>query len=490
LPDQLEKELESLRRENRMLHAIIDSVSDGVYAADRDGNILVYNQAFAQMEGTKRAAMLGSKDSDIYPAEMPVDYYLRTAVLKSKNPLLNQFMSYITPAGKKVEMVFNSYPYLEEGEIVAVYEVGRDVPSVNELMQQLMDNFERHIPKMRHNGTRFTLNDIVASSPNMAEVIQQAKRMAQTKAIVTIIGETGVGKELFAQGIHNASHQANKPFVAVNCAAIPETLMESLMMGTVKGAYSGALDAPGFFEQAEGGTLFLDEINSLSLNLQPKLLRLLQEKTVKRLGDNRDRPINCRIICASNEDLFEAVQKSRFREDLLYRLTTLVLYVPPLRNRQEDIPRLVDKFIADLNAELALNISGIDPEITALFTDYSWPGNVRELEHAIECAMTVAKPTDTTLCLEHIPSILRRRISQQGVTVQDHLLATPLDAGKNLNEFLTECEKNFIVAALARSNGSPAAAARSIGISRQNFNYRLLKHGLRQPGLDLGPENN
>lgn len=303
--DLLEEELASLRRENQLLHAIIDRVSDGVYAADREGNILVYNKAFEQIEGTKQVKMLGCKDSDIYLSEtLPVDDYQRSAVLKGKKPILNQFISYLSPAGKKVDLVLNSYPYFENGEIAAVYEIGRDVSSANELMQQLMDNFDRHLPKMRHNGTQFSLNDIISASPVMTKVILQAKRIAQTKSIVTIIGETGVGKELFAQGIHNASPFANKSFVAINCAAIPDTLMEALMMGTVKGAFSGAIDAPGFFEQAEGGTLFLDEINSLSLHLQPKLLRLMQEKTVKRLGDNRERPIKCRIICASNEDLF------------------------------------------------------------------------------------------------------------------------------------------------------------------------------------------
>ena len=238
MQQRLEEELVSLRRENQLLHTIIDSVSDGVYAAGREGNILVYNKAFEKFEGSEQ-----------------------------------------------------------------------DVSAVNQLMQQMMDNFDRHLPKARDNGTHFSLNDIIGASPVMTKAILQAKRIAQTKSIVTIIGETGVGKELFAQGIHNASPYANQSFVAINCAAIPDTLMEALMMGTVKGAFSGATDAPGFFEQAEGGTLFLDEINSLSLHLQPKLLRLMQEKTVRRLGDKRERPIKCRIICASNEDLFESVKK-------------------------------------------------------------------------------------------------------------------------------------------------------------------------------------
>ncbi|ATW25812.1 sigma-54 interaction domain-containing protein [Candidatus Formimonas warabiya] len=476
--DLLEEELASLRRENQLLHAIIDRVSDGVYAADREGNILVYNKAFEQIEGTKQVKMLGCKDSDIYLSEtLPVDDYQRSAVLKGKKPILNQFISYLSPAGKKVDLVLNSYPYFENGEIAAVYEIGRDVSSANELMQQLMDNFDRHLPKMRHNGTQFSLNDIISASPVMTKVILQAKRIAQTKSIVTIIGETGVGKELFAQGIHNASPFANKSFVAINCAAIPDTLMEALMMGTVKGAFSGAIDAPGFFEQAEGGTLFLDEINSLSLHLQPKLLRLMQEKTVKRLGDNRERPIKCRIICASNEDLFETVKKGQFREDLFYRLTTQLLYIPPLRHHKEDIPVFLDRFISEMNTELSLNIARIDPAIIDLFSEYHWPGNVRELRHTIECAMTFAQSADTTLSLEHIPAILRTRISQQGLSTNQSI--SPLiEQNQKLNDFLAVCEKMFIEAALARSKGVSSTAAKNIGLSRQNFNYRLRKLGI------------
>jgi arginine utilization regulatory protein len=479
MSDLREEELASLRRENRLLRAIIDHVSDGVYAVDKEGYILFYNKAFEKIEGTEQVKMLGCKDSDIYPSEtLPVNDYQRSAVLKGKKPLLDQFISYLSPAGKKADLLLNSYPYFENGEIVAVYEIGRDLSSAYELMQHLVYNFDRHHPKARNNGTRYSLHDIIGASPIMTKVIYQAKRIAQTKSIVTIIGETGVGKELFAQGIHNASPFANKPFVAINCAAIPDTLMEALMMGTVKGAYSGAIDAPGFFEQAEGGTLFLDEINSLSLHLQPKLLRLIQEKTVKRLGDNRDRPIKCRIICASNEDLFETIKKGQFRDDLFYRLTSQLLYVPPLRDHKEDIPLFLDRFITEMNTELSLNISRIDPAVIDLFSEYHWPGNIRELRHTIESAMTFAQSADTTLSLEHIPAILRSKISEQEPSTNQNI-APLIEQNPRLKDFLTVCEKMFIEAALAKSKGIPSTAAKNIGLSRQNFNYRLRKLGIR-----------
>jgi len=361
----------------------------------------------------------------------------------------------------------------------AVGEAGRDVPAVNPLRHQLTEHIDFGLPKKSSNGTRYSLADIIGASPAMVEAIRQARGFARRKSAVTIIGETGTGKELFAQGIHNASSVADKPFVAINCAAIPDTLMEALMMGTVKGAFTGAVDAPGFFEQAAGGTLFLDEINSLSLSLQPKLLRLLQESTVRRLGDNRERPIHCRVICASNEDLFAAAQEGRFRQDLLYRLTTLLLHIPPLRQHREDIPLLLEKFIARFNAEMALNIAGADPAVIALFSGYSWPGNIRELEHTVECAMSVAQSADTTLSLEHIPAIIRSRISQQK-SAADPVQPPFGEQALSLNEYLTQCERRYIEDALARNKGIAADAARSLGMSRQNFHNRLRKHGLRQ----------
>lgn len=489
-----DKTLEKLKRENRLLHAILDSISDGVYAISHDGEILVYNRPFERMEGTKKETILGRKDSEIYSA-IPTNCFQRTAVMQNGKPLPNQFMSYLTPAGKKVDLVLNSYPFIEEGEITAVYEIARDMPSITELTQKLIECFEHHVPRTRQNGTRYSLDDIIGSSRAVREAVQQARRIAQTKSTVTIIGETGVGKELFAQGIHNAGSPVKNPFVPVNCAAIPDTLMEALMMGTVKGAFSGAIDAPGFFEQAEGGALFLDEINSLSLRLQPKLLRLLEEKTVKRLGDKVERRINCRVICASNTDLFDAADKGLFREDLLYRITPLVLHIPPLRSRKEDILPLAEKFIAKLNAELNLAITAIDPAMTKLLITYNWPGNVRELRHCLECAMTMAQPKDATLTTDHLPAILRRRISRQSNAVGTGSAAATENQGpaehhgldeqqglnkqQGLNDFLLSCEKTFIEDALAASKGNITAAAKVVGISRQNLHYRLRKLGIK-----------
>ncbi|MFZ5642493.1 MAG: sigma-54 interaction domain-containing protein [Bacillota bacterium] len=340
-------------------------------------------------------------------------------------------------------------------------------------MTRLLDRFNNHISKNRKNGTSFSLESLVGSSSSITQAIRKARKVASIKSTVTLIGETGSGKELFAQGIHNASSSASQPFIAVNCAAIPETLMESLMMGTVKGAFSGAIDAPGFVEQAENGTLFLDEINSLSLQLQPKLLRLLQDKTVRRIGGKIERKINCRIICASNENLFELSEKGQFREDLLYRLTAVVLDIPPLRERPEDIPLLAQKIINDFNKAFDLNIREITPELSEFFKQYDWPGNVRELENIIESAMSLSNKNDTLLTIEHVPAIIKRRMEK--TTSFRHHINTELFDGENLNAFLRKCEKEFIESTLAKYKGNVAAAAKQLGIARQNLHYRLRK---------------
>lgn len=473
-----QKSLEELNRENRLLHEIIDAISDGVYAADKDGTILIYNRAFEKIEATKRQDMVGKKDTDVY--SLPLKNLQRMAVLQSKKPLLEQYMTYHLYTGKKVDIVYNSYPFVENGEITAVYSINRDIPSINELLTKVMSRFGQSKSKNRPNGTSFSLDDIVGISPQIKQAIKQAGRIAPSASTVMIYGETGTGKELFAQGIHNASPYSSRPFIAVNCAAIPETLMESLLMGTVKGAFSGAIDTPGLFEQAENGTLFLDEINSLSVPLQAKLLRLLQDKKVRRLGDKTERMINCRIISATNQDLFEAARNGSFRDDLVYRLTPVILHIPPLRQRSADIPVLCKEFISRFNDQLNLNIKQLSPELLELLSSYNWPGNIRELEHVIESAMSIVERTASELAIEDLPSFLTKRmLSNLSTSKSDDTSAAELTAVKPLAEYLHQCEIDLIQNVLKLNNGNVSNSAKQLAISRQDLHYRLRKLGIK-----------
>ncbi|HML33689.1 MULTISPECIES: sigma-54-dependent Fis family transcriptional regulator [Sporomusa] len=478
MTDNAKKSLEELRRENRLLHEIIDAISEGVYAADKDGTILIYNRAFERIEATERQSMLGRKDTEVYSLP-PMSNLQRRAVLQSKAPLLGQCMTYQLYTGKKVDIVYNSYPFLENGEITAIYSINRDLPSINELLISVVNSFDRSKSKNRLNGTSFTLDDIIGVSQSIRQSVKQARKIAPTPSTVMIYGETGTGKELFAQGIHNASSYSARPFVAVNCAAIPETLMESLLLGTVKGAFTGAIDTPGLFEQAENGTLFLDEINSLSLPLQAKLLRLLQDKRVRRLGDKKERKINCRIISATNQSLYEMASKGSFREDLLYRLTPVILHITPLRERPEDIPVLAFEFISRFNKQLNLHIKTLSPELLELFSQYNWPGNIRELEHAIESAMSIVENTAAELMVEDLPSFLLKRMFGNFASNVNNSTEVERTAAIQLTEYLRQCETDLIKGILRFNNGNVSDSAKQLGISRQDLHYRLRKLGIK-----------
>ena len=473
------KSFEELKRENRLLHEIIDAISDGVYAADKDGTILIYNRAFERIEATERQNMLGKKDTDVYSLP-PMTSLQRSAVMQSKQPLLEQYMVYNLYTGKKVDIVYNSYPFFEDGELTAVYSINRDLPSINELLTKVMHCFVRSKAKHQLNGTTFSLDDIIGTSQVMVDAVKRARKIAATPSTVLIFGETGTGKELFAQGIHNASCYSSRPFIAVNCAAIPENLMESLLMGTVKGAFSGATDSPGLCEQAENGTLFLDEVNSLSLPLQAKLLRLLQEKVVRRLGDKKERKINCRIISATNQSLYEMASKGLLREDLLYRLTPVIVHIAPLRERREDIPLLALEFVARFNEQLNLQIKTLSPDLLEIFAAYSWPGNVRELEHVIESSMSVVDSQASELCVGDLPSFqLKRMLTNLAAPANASIAGKAVPAGKSLGEYLRHCEQEYIQSVLKMHNGNVSDSAKHLGVSRQDLHYRLRKLGIK-----------
>ena len=403
---------------------------------------------------------------------------MRIAVQKNKKPLLEQPVTYTIVNGKKVDAIYNYYPFYENRELAAMYLIGRDMTTMNEILAKYSNLLNKNKANQKTNGTNYTLDDIIGNSFAIKNIIREARKVALIKSTVMLSGETGTGKELFAQGIHNASHYASGPFVAVNCAALPDTLMESLLMGTVKGAFSGALDMPGLFEQAENGTIFLDEINSLAMHLQAKLLRLLQDQTVRRIGDKTQRKINCRIISATNQDIFEAGENGQFRSDLLFRLTPVVLDIPPLRERTEDIPLLVDHFLSHFNKDFGTNAVKISQEMLDLFNLYNWTGNIRELEHMIESALSMAEPSETILSIEHLPTFIRKQI--QKTTPADLKIFYIKEAEKeqSLAEFRRQAEKTFIETALKKNNGNISCTAKQLGISRQNLHYYIRSLGI------------
>jgi len=337
---------------------------------------------------------------------------------------------------------------------------------------EVQDLREENVRLREELGKRYKFDSIIGTSPKMQEILAAVARVAPTRSTVLLCGESGVGKDMIARAIHHNSPRASQAFVKINCTAIPESLMESELFGYEKGAFTGAAAArAGKFEQADGGTVFLDEIGDVPPAIQVKLLRVLQERELERLGSNKTRAVDVRVIAATNADLRRALEEGNFREDLYYRLNVFPLTIPPLRERREDVPPLADYFLGKYRTDLGSAVTRIAPEAMRKLVDYDWPGNVRELENVIERGLVLAtgdalQPED--IRLDYAP--------KKGVThsVASGEVAEFLAEGVTLDEH----EKQLIREALRRAGGNKSQAARLLGLTRNALRYRLTQMGL------------
>ncbi len=317
---------------------------------------------------------------------------------------------------------------------------------------------------------------IVGNSKQMLDIMRLVERVAPSKASVLIQGESGTGKEVVAQAIHRMSPRGKKGFVPINCAAIPDTLMETELFGYEAGAFTDARrQKRGLIEMADGGTLFLDEISTLKLELQAKLLRIFETESVRRVGGMKDIHVDLRVIAATNRDLREAIQEKAFREDLYYRLSVVVIDIPPLRERIEDIDRFVAAFIAQFNLIRATNLTGISADALRLMRQYEWPGNVRELRNVIERAMILC--SGDVIKVADLPAEI---VSMEpGIAFASNVVAIPpVSSGVDMKATVAGIEKRMIKEALAQTQGNKSQAARLLGISRDVLNYSIQKYGL------------
>jgi len=316
----------------------------------------------------------------------------------------------------------------------------------------------------------FSLENLVGKSPPMLKIFDIIKRIADTRTTILITGQSGTGKEVIARAIHNLSTRKNNKFVVVNCGALPETLFESELFGHTKGAFTGAIsDKKGLVEVADGGTLFLDEISEMPLSLQVKLLGVLQNSRARRVGGTEEYEVDIRVIAATNKNIEEEVKANRFREDLYYRINVIRIEVPPLKDRREDIPLLLDNFIKIYSAEQKKAISGITEEAMQLILNYDFPGNVRQLENIVERAVTLTK--EGKIGVDVLPDFLKENVCKPDMNIYQY-------GGIDLDERLSEIEKNAILSALKESKGKKTEAAKLLGLSFRSFRYRLLKYGL------------
>ncbi|MCG8569544.1 MAG: sigma 54-interacting transcriptional regulator [Spirochaetes bacterium] len=455
---------------------ILDTIEDGIHIIDRDGVTIVYNQAMEEIEGISAHEIMGKGLLEIYPNWSVEKSTLLTAVGKGEK-IEQQRQSYLNHKGQKVSTVNTTFPIFEEGKIIGAVEIARNYTEVSHLSEQVIDLQQQLIkPKTPKSSEKqhYTFDNIIGKSKQLLDAIKIARRATETNSSVLIQGDTGTGKELFAQSIHYASSRHNRPFIAQNCAAIPDALLESILFGTAKGSFTGALDRPGLFEQAAGGTLFLDEINSMSIQLQAKLLRVLQENYVRRVGGLKDLQVNVRIIAATNEDPKKLMEKKLFRKDLFYRLNVINIRIPGLQDRQEDIPLLTSYFINMYNQRLNKNVKSLSKELQDAFSHYQWVGNARELQNLIESAMNMIT-NEEVISLEHLPAHFE---DQAVLTEAEPYKVTNYFQNEGLVHYMEKIEREIILQTLEKYHFNISETATELKISRQNLQYKIKKYHL------------
>jgi PAS domain S-box-containing protein len=443
--------------------ALFDNLAEGVFTVNNRWRITGFNQQAQEITGFKREEVLGRYCWDVFHSDR----------CRTDCPLKASLEDGITRTDQDVRMI------IKGGRRLPILVNTSVIKNRRDLVVGAVQFFRPLVPVSQTPGADLTAPpravELIAESPAMKHLLALLPDIAASDATVILEGESGTGKDLFAQAIHYRSPRARGPFVAFSCSALVETLIESELFGHVKGAFTVAIAGKvGRFELAKGGTLFLDEIGDLKPELQTKLLRVLEERVFERVGSNRPIPLEARIIAATSRNLKEEVRRGRFREDLFYRLRTVPLYLPPLRERVEGIPLLVEHFIIRLNRKYKKNVRGVDPKVMTLFQQYSWPGNVRELERVLEYAFVFVKgPIITKAHLPDLEPPQRRPAAPARVSPQD--------------QSFWEDERVTILRALEKARGRRRVAAQLLGISRCSLWRKMKAHGLCRPQGRLTP---
>ncbi|WP_461180409.1 sigma-54 interaction domain-containing protein [Virgibacillus kimchii] len=476
-------ELDSLKEKITTFDILLDQLNEGICVINTDQKILFYNKKMGEINKREPASIKNRQLWEAFPnLEEANNKLIKTLKLGRK---LNHRETHFSTDGKEITILSNTYPLVVGKKGIGAVEVLKDITKEKEMEQAIRQFQKDRVTPIKSedkdkilNNTRFKFENIIFQSREMGRLVEIAKRAAtRSSSNVLLVGETGTGKELFAQSIHNESSRRDNKFIAQNCAALPESLLESILFGTTEGSFTGSVDRAGIFEQAHKGTLLLDEINSMSLNLQVKLLRVIQEKKVTRLGSFKEKEVDVRIIATINEDPDSAINGGRLREDLYYRLSVVHLHIQPLRNRKTDIPILIDFFIRKHSNSLGIDVDKVDDQVMNFLLRFSWPGNVRQLEHTIEGALNLIQD-ERIISFDHLSLPYQELILDEVNEKNKESKKIDLDAG-TLNEKVETLEQNLIEQALEKSKGNITDASKKLGISRQNLNYKLKKHQIR-----------
>jgi PAS domain S-box-containing protein len=431
---------------------ILNSIADGVFTVDPEWRITFFNRAAQEITGVPVPEALGRFCCDVFRAKVCDSTCIMGLTMETGESVVNQEVKIIRADGKEIPISVSTAILKDEaGQIIGAVETFRDLSLVEELRRELR--------------RQYRLGDIISKSPLMQKIFDLLPNIARTDSTVLIQGESGTGKELIARALHNLSLRAKGPFVAINCGALPDTLLESELFGHTAGAFTDARrDRQGRFALAEGGTLFLDECGDISPALQTRLLRVLEERTYTPLGSSKSMKADVRIVAATNKDLAQMVEAGTFRKDLYYRINVVRLKLPLLSERKEDIPLLVEHYIERFNKLQNKRVTGLSYEAMAVFMHHDWPGNIRELENAIEHAFILCPRGE--IIPDHLPDHFQR---------ENH--PGPATAGLTLKEQ----EKRVLWEALERHHWRRLATARELGINKNTLRRKINRFGLLPP---------
>lgn len=440
---------------------ILEAIDEAIHVVDDQGVTIFYNHNAAKFDCLAKEEVIGKYILDVYPSLTEKTSTLMH-VLRTGKPIYHSLQTYLNKNGEKIETVNTTLPIIEGSKLIGAVEVAKDVSKLSALSNRL-DQKKRTDgapgSTQMHDFSSFLTND-----PHLKEMLEKAKKAAAYPSSVMVFGETGTGKEVLVQAIVHASDRKDQVFIPQNCAALPESLLESLLFGSVKGSYTGAIDRKGLFELADGGTLFLDELQAMPLTLQTKLLRVLEDGVVRRIGDAKAVQVNVRVITALNIDPFEAVKKQMLREDLFYRLHVSSFHIPPLRTRKHDIQLLSRHFIQTYHQQFSKNVNRLSEETVQVFMAHQWPGNVRELKHTIEHAVLMMPKEAEEITPAYLPAHLRTH------QIESH----PPES--SLKSQVTSFEQTLIQEALRQHAGNIKQTAAALKIPRQTLQYKLKKY--------------
>lgn len=441
-----------------LCQSIMQSVADGIMAVDADRNITAFNPAAERITGFPRAEAVGRKCFDVLRADACEDRCPVLEAMQRRDVVANRRVSILNCGGDDIPLSVSAAPLRAGADrIVGAVETFRDLSGVEKLRKEVTRSY--------------TFHDIVGKSAPMRRLFKILPPVAESESTVLLVGESGTGKELFARAIHDLSPRRDEPYVIVNCGALPETLLESELFGYKKGAFTDAKkDKPGRFAVAEGGTIFLDEVETLSLATQTKLLRVIEKRTYEPLGSVTPLTANVRIIAATNRPLRELVAEGRFRDDLYYRLNVVTLDLPPLRERREDVPLLIDHFVDYFNLLKGKDIAGVSADVADAILQYDFPGNVRELQNIIEHGFVLCEAG--RIELRHVPRFVMTGLTRGANGPK------PGRRPESGQTALANAEADAIRSALASHNNHRRRTAAALGISPTTLWRKMKRYGI------------